>query len=438
MSGVSFEQALGIAARFVASQRGPVRDALLLVRDLRGRITIAVDDRRAPDAAEVMQGAIGPLYEQISPWSPGPRGAALLASRLLDPDAIFDAPEVVSLAGSGVRLLDRLVTGREWLSHPPEGGSGGHPPRVVFYGVKGGVGRTTAASVVALELARAGRTVLAVDLDLESPGLSHALLREEDLPPRGLLDAYVNLGVGPLDEGAAGELVRRSPASDRPEIEGTIWVAPARGRDAGDFLGKLSRAYVDGVGDSATFAWRTVEILRRIEAQVRPDVVLIDSRAGLHDIAAVALTRLDAEIGLLFAAASTQTWGDLEVLFAAWNQRGLARAFRERLQVVAALVPELGAEDYLRRLRARAHEVFSRTLYDEEDAGSLERLDAFNFDPDDESAPHWPLPVRWNRAFFDWEASGEGSDHGAFIQPCFGALLRRVQACLPEPATEQE
>lgn len=429
--------ALEAAAGFVASQQPKVRDALLLVRDLAGRITIAVDDRRVPGAVAEIAEAVGPLYAQLAPWSPGATGAVLLASRLLDPDAIFSASGVVTLADSGVRLLDRLVTGREWLSLPPEGETGDHPPRVVFYGVKGGVGRTTAASVVALELAREGRTVLVVDLDLESPGLSHALLREEDMPARGLLDAYVDLGVGPLDEDGVRDMVQRSPVSDRPEVDGTIWVAPARGQIAGDFLGKLSRAYVDGIGSTTGFASRTVEILRRLEAQVQPDVVLIDSRAGLHDIAAVALTRLNAEIGLIFAAASTQTWSDLEVLFAAWNQRGLATVFRERLQVVAALVPELGAEDYQRRLRARAHEVFSRTLYDEEDAASLERLDAFNFDRDDESAPHWPLPVRWNRAFFDWEAMGEGHDHEAFIQPCYGELVQRVRACLPESVVER-
>ena len=40
-----------------------------------------------------------------------------------------------------------------------------------FYSFKGGVGRTMALVNVAVELVRQGRRVLAVDFDLEAPGL---------------------------------------------------------------------------------------------------------------------------------------------------------------------------------------------------------------------------------------------------------------------------
>ena len=40
-----------------------------------------------------------------------------------------------------------------------------------FYSFKGGVGRTMALVNVAVELAQRGRRVLAVDFDLEAPGI---------------------------------------------------------------------------------------------------------------------------------------------------------------------------------------------------------------------------------------------------------------------------
>lgn len=50
-----------------------------------------------------------------------------------------------------------------------------------FYSYKGGVGRSLAAMNVAYTLAGRGRHVLAVDMDLEAPGLSGFLHRTNEL-----------------------------------------------------------------------------------------------------------------------------------------------------------------------------------------------------------------------------------------------------------------
>lgn len=55
----------------------------------------------------------------------------------------------------------------------------------------GGVGRSTAVAVTAWRLAQAGKRVLVLDLDLESPGLSSALLPAERLPMYGITDWLV-------------------------------------------------------------------------------------------------------------------------------------------------------------------------------------------------------------------------------------------------------
>jgi Mrp family chromosome partitioning ATPase len=48
-------------------------------------------------------------------------------------------------------------------------------PVIAFYSFKGGMGRTTAAAAYALRQAKAGRRVVAIDLDLDAPGLGRLL-----------------------------------------------------------------------------------------------------------------------------------------------------------------------------------------------------------------------------------------------------------------------
>lgn len=100
-------------------------------------------------------------------------------------------PERVGDDGTIVRVIDRRSKGQDWLIRPMELEGVGLPPRLVFWSLKGGVGRTTALTVLAASLARRGLNLLIVDLDLEAPGVGDQLLREEDKPTFGVLDYLV-------------------------------------------------------------------------------------------------------------------------------------------------------------------------------------------------------------------------------------------------------
>ena len=63
------------------------------------------------------------------------------------------------------------------------------PRTITFYSYKGGVGRTTALTHVAWILAQSGRKVVALDLDLEAPGLSTAFNLTPE-PIYGLVDYF--------------------------------------------------------------------------------------------------------------------------------------------------------------------------------------------------------------------------------------------------------
>jgi len=270
--------------------------------------------------------------------------------------------------------------------------------RFTLFSLKGGVGRSTSAAVMAQHWAERGKRVLVVDLDLESPGVSSLLLDPREYPDFGVVDWFVEDLVGQGDE-----VVKRMTA--RPawaqQLRGDVLVAPALARARGEYLAKLGRVYLDlppkQLGQQAE-PWldRLRGLMAGLEGRVQPDVVLIDSRNGLSDIGAAALAGLDAQL-LLFAVDSEATWSGYRVLFEHWNSFGTAGSVRERLATVAALVPETRGEEYLESFRQHAWDLFRDTLYDEAPANADAGEDLFTFDLNDETAPHWPAPIFWNR-----------------------------------------
>ena len=257
------------------------------------------------------------------------------------------------------------------------------------HSVKGGVGRSTTAAVLAWYLARNGQRVLVVDLDLESPGLSSALLEPDRRPDFGVTDWFVEALVGE-DE----HVLERMTATPRwaQDFDGDVRIVPAHGREAGEYLAKLGRVYMDAADEPWTA--RLARLLAGLETAVEPDVVVMESRSGLHDIAATTVTDLGAQV-LLFATDSESNWTDYRVLFRHWQRHGLAARIRERLSIVSALTPDLDTENYLQRFREHAWDLFREHLYDEVLAS--DDSDLFSFDLQDEGAPHDPLVIHWTR-----------------------------------------
>jgi hypothetical protein len=402
---VRFDEALRRGERFARERLADFKGGVVLVRDLQGRIRIGLDDRQAPEglpSPEQREGLAGELHTLLGAYGPGPKGVFLLASGMFDAGALFDNPDRLRLPGppEGFYLLERNLMGSDWLREPfaeqtqaAEGAEPSRPPRVTFFGLKGGVGRSTAAAVWAWRLAQAGKHVLVLDLDLESPGLSATLLPPQAYPDYGIVDWLVESSVTQADVGLLREMVARSPLAK--ETEGRISVLPAggRAREGYSYLPKLARAY--GGANDQEFGDLIRQLIEQAETQLRPDITFLDSRAGLHDIAAVTITRLGAHC-LLFAANTAQTWAGYEILFSEWHkQPQLAGKFRENLKTVAALVPETNSDAYLQDFRHKAYELFQRSLYEQAEASSL---DAFNHDVNDPEAPHWPLRINWSRA----------------------------------------
>lgn len=330
-------------------------------------------------------------------------------------DDFFNAPEAFSSdkLPERIRILDRLITGREWLY--PVGDKGNHPPRFVFFGLKGGVGRSTAVSMAAWHLAQQGKKVLVIDLDLESPGLGNMLLPvRQDLrddgdtalpgwPDYGMTDWFVEDAVGQADEALLKQMIQPSPIEGAGQ--GEIIVVPAAGGlyDQ-DYVSKLSRAYADlpnNLGKIEVFGDRLARAISQIENHVQPDVVLLDSRAGIHHISAVALTRLQAYV-YLFASDTEQTWAGFNALFSHWALKTeTVRRIRGSLRLVSALTP-VGSEKKAYRDVYGEHsfDTFAR-LYDD---GSDQTIsdDLFSFGVFEDDAPHRPILVWQDNTYLNF------------------------------------
>jgi hypothetical protein len=295
---------------------------------------------------------------------------------------------------SSIDVLERGVVGADWKRLR----GNGETFRLALYGFKGGVGRSTATLMLAQHLAAHNYCVLVVDLDLESPGVAALVQNAEYLPDHGLVDYLIESVV---DNAEGLDLVVRSSIVNTGDV-GEVWLAPAGGRPRPgyDYLAKLNRIYaeVGSVGDSATtwgFGHRLTAAVEECEKQVgelsrSPDVVLLDSRAGIHDVAAVAITQL-SDISLLFAGNSGASWNGYEILLSQWSATpSLAEEIRQRVKMVASMVPATSEAAYLADFRDRAQACFARSLYDNVESGSAE---GYNPDLNDETAPHSPLPI---------------------------------------------
>lgn len=193
-----------------------------------------------------------------------------------------------------------------WAQNPQNHGevkerSPRSPRTVAFYSFKGGVGRTTALIHVAWLLVKQGKKVVAVDLDIEAPGLSKAL-DLDDLPEVGIVDYFYERAYAP--DGANYEIQIGDILAEYRDQQlgdtrgGRFFVVPT---------GKLDLDYLAKVDDLKANAWVNGDeslwdvFIRDIKKQIEPDLILVDSRTGLNQWGAFSLVQAaDSAILVLF------------------------------------------------------------------------------------------------------------------------------------------
>lgn len=365
---------------------------IIINRDLNGRVRLIVHKSAQKEHGKFLRALAQELFEKLQPHV-----------HSVDDLLLYEEDMDIVCAGAAgfaldrfqdVQVIDRLAVESHWDTIAPIAQDA---PRIAFYSIKGGVGRSTALAVSAWSLAQSGKRVLVLDLDLESPGLSSALLPEERRPAYGTTDWLIE---DLIDNGDAviDDLVATSALSH----DGEIYVVPAHGVNPGEYISKLGRVWMPKILLDRThenWSQRLYRLIDALEKQWRPDVILLDSRAGIDEVASSCVTDLGAQLVLLFAIDGEQTWSGYRTLFEFWKRSGRVEQIRDRLQLVGAMIPDDETRrDYFERLRESSEDLFTNHLYDEIPPGESE-ADYFSFDGQDETAPHYPWAIRWNRGF---------------------------------------
>jgi len=315
---IRFDSSLGIFVETLL-QFYPtnILEQSVFIRDINGQLAVILatdlsEGEIAQVSAEMTNklGAYARSYSLVADQN-GFGAAALFA------EAITQSPSLV--AGTQIRLLDRRAVGIDWLN-PPSLHRSGSIPCFVFASIKGGVGRSTALCVAAAYFSRRGRRVLAIDFDIEAPGIGSMLLHENELPQFGSLDFLVESQVGGFDADLIPEMIGSSYLGN---AGARVDVLPAIGKATLDFpqnaLAKIARAYLEmfpaNGGAPITLGDKLKKLVELCESTKRYDVILVDSRAGLHESTAAAMLSLGGEV-LLFGINQPQTFQGYKLLFA--------------------------------------------------------------------------------------------------------------------------
>lgn len=423
---VTFDQALDKAIDAILHCYPGVqwRD-IRVVRDMQGKLFVVLPDELAKDRAEIER-LNQSLTESLQNYAGSTSPAACLSDTLSGAELLRE-PSIIYYRGDhAVHVIERRAMGENWLLEPRQPDLS-HPPRFVFFSLKGGVGRSTALALWARQLCREGKNVLVMDMDLEAPGLGAQLLEQSGKPLYGVADWLVEDLVGNPADSLVPDMAQQSPV-----VPAGLWVVPAFGSTTDEapqnMLAKLARAYLEKPDPegSQLFAQRLQSMLQALESHYQPDVVLVDSRAGLHETVATTLLHLDAEV-LCFAVDLEVTWQGYRYLFSHLTQLAQQKLqqgdWRDRFKMVSArAMPE-----HFDRFLDRSYGLWTDTLYDE----SCDEVGGLSFDVRDEAAPHYPLIIPRVDAFEAFEPCRDlRRMHEAQIFAVFGEFFAGLQSCL--------
>lgn len=282
---------LGLAARFPEA-------TFTCVRDIYGRCSFAVEKVSLDEVQSLKVEVEG--NDDIRPYL-GTMGVQLLQEGSSLAKIIHDARRPLD-GRRNAFIVERLLSNESWIREP-DSNPEAWPPVVAFYSFKGGVGRSTAAAMTALTLAREGKRVVVIDLDLEAPGIEGYFFAPGDA------NGAVNAGVVDylLERGVLGAGYQPDindfvlPYSD-PAIAatgGSLLVVPA-GRVDATYMERLGRVNLADIGRkhgednplraliAAVLAWRTA------------DLILVDCRTGFTDLGGITLNGLSKLDVLVF------------------------------------------------------------------------------------------------------------------------------------------
>lgn len=427
MINMNFSKSLETVSEFFQTNDDNILiNKSLVVRDIRGKFRILINNNKL---TKKVSEKIHALEISLGKYASTP--FVQLSKDLFDSVSVFNDVAIVNFTypehEKSFKLLDRQITGSGWSStNFSMTDSLKKIPKLSFFGLKGGVGRSTALSILSYDLAKRGKKVILIDLDLESPGLSSLLLPQDRINDVGIIDWIVEYNFIQDKRMLLDGILCPSPLSDN--TQGEILIAPAMGTDNHNYMDKLSRVYNDSEGER--FEQKLLSFFEAVVEKENPDLILVDSRSGLHDIAALSIVGI-SDYTLLFGIDSRQSWNGYETLFSFWKGRNeVVRNVRERVKIVQALLPEMDQINRADLFKQKAYDLFSKMLYDQVIDNEIDdnNISEFSFLENDDFAPHYPIKIKWDNRFQEFNPLliEKGIITKEYLNMCFGELIQWV------------
>lgn len=318
---------------------------------------------------------------------------------------------------------------------------------ITFYSYKGGTGRSMALANVAWILASAGKRVLAIDWDLEAPGLHRyfqPFLTDKELfgqESQGVIDMAIDFAVRAATPPKAGEQTDsawytayadfskwrqklRWPSGESIKLgkdsKGEIDFVPA-GRQGTDYARQVNhfdwRSFYENLGGGAFFD----AAKRKLDSY---DYVLIDSRTGVSDTSGICTVHLPDTLVVCFTLNYQSIKGALAVAQSVRAQRPDIRIFPVPMRIDGS------EEKLLNKMKSYAATAFGPLL-----------------DPKISAAEYWyamevPYLARYayaeKLALFEPQASITGSTLPAMERLTGYLTDQSVPAAGPLPEDERE
>ncbi len=393
-------------------------DRICLIGDLRGKFRVLatpISGIAADEVRKQVAAVVGPVSEAfwdneiwIEESDSTPANKALF-------NTVWQQAKPDPPGQDKIHVLDRRLSKDAWFGTPfePPWPLNEHtPPIISFYSFKGGVGRTTALAALATNLARAGEKVVIIDFDLEAPGAGLIFA-----PPTGL---PVNLGV--VDFLLECPILKKSldiseffyRCDDQTVVKDgdPINIAPSGKLDSW-YLEKLARVNYEFLYRSASE--HTAErsplhnLLRLLRSKLKPDIFLVDSRAGLHDLGGLSLSGI-AHLQVLFGLRSQQSWDGLTLVISHLGKEMIISGQLQRACVVVhAMASPQGAvrEEEIRNFKERSFQVFCDSYYDSPDTPGAEWPVP---DLESKESPHFPAVLTWDVRVTGYSSIAEVAD----------------------------
>lgn len=219
--------------------------------------------------------------------------------------------------------------------------SSGRDGRIItFYSYKGGVGRSMALANTAVLLSRMGKKVLAVDWDLEAPGLNRYFKATSLTPPavNGGLLRLLETASNSDQQPAYRHFVHSTSNQEFPTLD-----LLASGDEEDDYSSRVGRfSWVHFFRDRRGAQW-----LEKLRAQWKEDYdfVLIDSRTGITDSGGVCTVQLPDTLVFVVGANQQNLDGCKRIVSSIHRERANLPFDRGRLLILPVLSRFDGREE---------------------------------------------------------------------------------------------